>query len=104
MFILYPNGGPFNVSYIRMAIIKITACIHAIKKHAIVQYLFNLHFYPFLSTRFVGRKCNTCSYAIKSYDQKCCIALCILINVIEKLELKTHKHKQHPSLYKEAVQ
>ena len=54
-------------------------------KQALVLYLFNLHFYPFLSTSFVGRNCNMCSYAmINSY----CITLCILINVIETLELK----------------
>ena len=47
----------------------------------------NLHFYPFLSTSFVGRNCNTCSYAIKSHDQKYCITLCILINVIETLPI-----------------
>ena len=72
-------------------------------KHAIVLYLFNLHFYPFLSTSYVGRNCNTCSYAIKSHDQKYCITLCILINIIETLELKTHNHEQHASLDKEAV-
>ena len=54
-------------------------------KHAIVLYLFNLQFYAFLSANFVGRNCNTCSYAIKS---KYCITLCSLINVIETLELK----------------
>ena len=73
-------------------------------KHAIVLYLLNLHFYPFLSSNFVGRNCNTYSYANKPHDQNYCIALCILINVIELLELKTHNHKQHPSLYKEAAQ
>ena len=57
-------------------------------KHAIVQYLFNLHFYPFLSTSFIGRNCNTCFHAIKSHDQKYKITLCILINVIVPLKLK----------------
>ena len=62
------------------------------------RYLFNLHFYPFLSTSFVGRNCNMCSYAIQCHNQKYCITLCILINIIETLELKTHNHKQHLSL------
>ena len=72
-------------------------------KHALVLYLLNLHFHPFLSISFVGRNCNTCPYAIKSHDQKYCITLYILINVIEMLELKTQNHKEHLSLYKEAV-
>ena len=71
-------------------------------KHAIVLYLFNLHFYPLLSANFVGRNCNTFSYAIKSHDQKHCITLCILISIIETYEL--HNYKQHLSLNKEAVQ
>ena len=61
-------------------------------KHAVALYLFNLRFYPFLSASFVGRNCNTYSYAIKSHNQKYWITLCILINVIETLELKTHNH------------
>ena len=73
-------------------------------KHAIVLHLFNLHFCPFLSNSFIGRNCNTCSYVIKFHDQNYCITLCILINVLEALEIKTHNHKQHPSLHKEAVQ
>ena len=73
-------------------------------KYAIVLCLFNLHFYPFLNASFVSRNCNMCSYAIKSHDQKYHITLCILINVIETLELQTHNHKQHPLLYKQAVQ
>ena len=67
-------------------------------QHAIALYLFNLHFYPFLCASFVGRNCNKCSYAIKSHDQNYYITLCILINIIETLELKAHNHKQHPSL------
>ena len=31
--------------------------------------LLNLHYYSFLSASFVGRNCNTCSYANKSHDQ-----------------------------------
>ena len=73
-------------------------------KHAIVLYLFNLHFFSFQSASFVGRNHNKCSYAIKLCNQKYCITLCVLINVIETLELKTHNHKQHLFLYKEAVQ
>ena len=73
-------------------------------KHAVVLYLFNLHFYPFLNASFVGRNCNTCSYAIKPHDQKYCITLCILRNAMQMLQLKTQNHKQHPSLYKEAVE
>ena len=63
-----------------------------VAKLAIVLYLFNLYFCPFLSVSFVGRNCNTCSCAIKSHNQKYKITLCILINVIETLELKTHNH------------
>ena len=73
-------------------------------EHAMVLYLFNLHFYPFLSATFVDKNCITCSYAIKSHDQKYSITLCILLNVIETLELKTHNHKQYLSLYKEVAQ
>ena len=36
--------------------------------------------------------------------QKYYITLCILINVIDMLELKIHKYKHHLSFYKEAVQ
>ena len=57
-------------------------------KHTIVLYLFNLHFYPFQSASFVGRNCNTCSYVIKSHDEKYWITPCILINIKETLELK----------------
>ena len=73
-------------------------------KHIIAMHLFNLHFYPFLSTSFIGRNCNTCFYANKFHDQNYSITLCILINVIETLELKPHDYKQHPSLYKRGVQ
>ena len=85
-------------------------------KHAIVLFLFNLNFYPFLSACFVGRSCNMCFYANKSHDQNYCIMylnkhhknVTIKIHnhiiIIEMLELKTHNHKQHPSLHKEAVQ
>ena len=66
-----------------MAIIRITACLHAT-----LLYLFNLHFYPFMSATFVDRNCNTCSYAIKLLSQKYCITQCILLNIIETLELK----------------
>ena len=69
-------------------------------KHAIVLYLFNLHFYPFLSANFVAKNCNTSSYAIKSHNQNYCITICILINIIKTLELKTHNHKQHPHYIK----
>ena len=51
-------------------------------------FINNLHFYPFLSASFVGRNFNTCSYAIKSHNQKHCIILCILIHIIEMSELK----------------
>ena len=62
-------------------------------KHALVLYLFNLlHFYPFLNAIFVGRNFNTCPYAIEFHDQKYYIIQCILINIIETLELKTHNH------------
>ena len=73
-------------------------------------YLFNLHFYPYLSTIILGRNWNTCSYANKSLDQNYCITITlasyvlILVNVIEMLEVKIHNHNQHLSLYKEAVE
>ena len=60
--------------------------------------------FPFLSTSFGGSNCNTCPYVIKSDDQNYYITLCISINVMVMLELKTHNHKQHLSLYKEPVQ
>ena len=85
---------PFKVSYLCIVIIRIIVCLHT--KHAIVLYLFNLHFYPFLSTILVGRNSNKCSYAIESHDQKYCITQCILINVIEVLELKTNNHLTAP--------
>ena len=61
-------------------------------KHTIILYLFKLQFYTFLSVSLIGRNCNMCFYAIKSHDQKYCITLYLLINVIETLELKTHNH------------
>ena len=60
--------------------------------------------FPFQNTSFGGSNCNTCSYAIKSHDQNYYITLCISINVMVMLELKTHNNKQHLSLYKEPVQ
>ena len=65
-------------------------------KHTIVLYLFNLHFYVFLIASFVSLMLLT----IKSHDQKYCIILCILMNIIDTLELKTLNHKQQLSLYK----
>ena len=60
-------------------------------------HTFNLHFYPYLSASFVGRSCNMCFYANKSHNQNHCTTLCILVNVTEMLELKTHNHKNtHP--------
>ena len=75
--------------------------VHAMQNTlATVLYLFNLHFFPFLSASFVvtrvlmplNPKINVLHYTI-----------CILINVIDTLKLKTHIHKQHLSLYNEAV-
>ena len=60
--------------------------------------------FSFLSTTFRGSYCNTCSYAIKSDDQNYYITLCISINVMVTLELKTRNNKQHLSLYKGPVQ
>ena len=52
-------------------------------KHTIVLCYFKLQFYQFLSTYFVGRNCNMCSYAIKFHDQKYCITLYRIVGFFE---------------------
>ena len=87
-----------------MAIIRTTACLDAIQ-NIIALYLFDLHFYPFLSVSLVGRNCSMCSYVIKSHDQKYCGTLCTYLNKCHRnVKIKTHNQKQHLSLYKEVVQ
>ena len=69
--------------------------------YAIVLYLFNLHFYPFLSASFITRNLMPINPTIKFTELH---YACILINVTQMLECKTRNHKQHPSLNKEAAQ
>ena len=69
--------------------------------HTIILHLFNLHFYTILSASFVTCDLMPINPTINTTELH---YVRILINVTQKLELKTHNHKQHPSLNKEAAQ
>ena len=113
MFNLYPIGGYlkvypqrgdyiFNMSHIYTHGNNLNnSMLTSNTKHAIVLYLFNLHFYTFLSASFVTRDLMPINPTIKTTELH---YVCILINVTQMLELKTHNHKQHPSLNKEPAQ